>query len=98
MVLSYSGRFSEGTGPAIFGARNSFSKPDHDATFMRMKDDYMQNEQLIASYNVQVATECQYTLTYGVISNPRDTKTLLPFVEQIDKQYVELPKHLYKSK
>ncbi|GHI01672.1 hypothetical protein AM1BK_52140 [Neobacillus kokaensis] len=27
----------------IFGTRNSYSKTDNDATFMRMKDDYMQN-------------------------------------------------------
>ncbi|MCG5105424.1 IS5/IS1182 family transposase, partial [Oceanobacillus sp. APA_J-5(13-2)] len=27
----------------IFGDRNSYSKTDPDATFMRMKDDYMKN-------------------------------------------------------
>ncbi|BAM46966.1 hypothetical protein [Amphibacillus xylanus] len=31
---------------AIFGERNSYSKTDHDTTFMRMKDDYMRNGQL----------------------------------------------------
>ncbi|MFL0507627.1 IS5/IS1182 family transposase, partial [Ureibacillus sp. 179-F W5.1 NHS] len=46
----------------IFGTRNSYSKTDSDATFMRMKDDYMQNGQLKAGYNVQIATEGQYTL------------------------------------
>jgi len=46
----------------IFGARNSYSKTDPDATFMRMKDDYMKNGQLKAGYNVQIATEGQYTL------------------------------------
>ncbi|HBD4305948.1 TPA: transposase, partial [Escherichia coli] len=40
----------------IFGTRNSYSKTDLDATFMRMKDDYMQNGQLKAGYNVQIAT------------------------------------------
>ncbi|GAE47000.1 mobile element protein [Mesobacillus boroniphilus JCM 21738] len=30
----------------IFGTRNSYSKTDKDATFMRMKDDYMRNGQL----------------------------------------------------
>ncbi|MCM3007122.1 IS5/IS1182 family transposase, partial [Priestia koreensis] len=47
---------------AIFNDRNSYSKTDHDATFMRMKDDYMKNGQLKAGYNVQIATEGQYTL------------------------------------
>src|SRR5699024_10621109 len=43
-----------------FKQRNSYSKTDHDATFMRMKDDYMRNGQLKAGYNVQIATEGQY--------------------------------------
>jgi transposase len=78
----------------IFGTRNSYSKTDLDATFMRMKDDYMQNGQLKAGYNVQVATEGQYTLAYGVFANPTDTKTLLPFLDQIEEQYFELPEHI----
>ncbi|WP_438824039.1 hypothetical protein [Bacillus sp. JJ1773] len=46
----------------VFGTRNSYSKTDKDATFMRMKDDYMQNGQLKPGFNVQIATEGQYTL------------------------------------
>src|SRR5690625_4871815 len=38
----------------IFGDKNSYSKTDHDATFMRMKDDYMKNGQLKPGYNVQI--------------------------------------------
>jgi hypothetical protein len=68
----------------IFGTRNSYSKTDKDATFMRMKDDYMKNGQLKAGYNVQIATEGQYTLAYGVFANPTDTKTLTPFLDQIE--------------
>jgi len=78
----------------IFGTRNSYSKTDQDSTFMRMKDDYMQNGQLKAGYNVQVATEGQYTLAYGVFANPTDTKTLIPFLDQIEEQYFELPEHI----
>jgi transposase len=78
----------------IFGTRNSYSKTDKDATFMRMKDDYMQNGQLKPGYNVQIATEGQYTLAYGVFANPTDTKTLSPFLDQIEEQYFELPEHL----
>ena len=77
-----------------FGTRNSYSKTDSDATFMRMKDDYMQNGQLKAGYNVQIATEGQYTLAYGVFPNPTDTKTLIPFLDQIEKQFFSLPKHI----
>jgi transposase len=78
----------------IFGTRNSYSKTDKDATFMRMKDDYMKNGQLKAGYNVQIATEGQYTLAYGVFANPTDTKTLIPFLDQIEEQYFELPEHI----
>jgi transposase len=78
----------------IFGTRNSYSKTDNDATFMRMKDDYMQNGQLKPGYNVQIATEGQYTLAYGIFDNPTDTKTLSPFLDQIEEKYFELPEHL----
>lgn len=78
----------------IFGTRNSYSKTDHDTTFMRMKDDYMQNGQLKAGYNVQIATEGQYTLAYILFSNPTDTRTLIPFLDEIEQRYFELPKHI----
>ena len=38
----------------IFNGRNSFSKTDHDATFMHMKEDHMKNGQLKPAYNVQI--------------------------------------------
>ena len=78
----------------LMGERNSYSKTDRDATFMRMKDDYMKNGQLKPGYNLQVATENQYTLAYDVYPNPTDTKTLTPFLETITDQYFELPKYI----
>ena len=78
----------------IFGERNSYSKTDHDATFMRMKDDYMKNGQLKAGYNVQVATEGQYALAYDVFPNPTDTRTFIPFLDTIEKDFFELPDHI----
>jgi transposase len=78
----------------IFGSRNSYSKTDKDATFMRMKDDYMKNGQLKAGYNLQVATEGQFTLAYGIFPNPTDTKTLIPFLDQIENQFFSLPEHI----
>ena len=35
--------------------RNSYSKTDHGATFMRVKRDYMGNDQLLPAYNMQTA-------------------------------------------
>lgn len=43
------------TQKACFGERNSYSKTDPDATFMRMKEDPMKNGQLKPGYNVQLA-------------------------------------------
>ena len=46
---------------AIMGEdRNSYSKTDHDATFMRMKEDHMRNGQLKPGYNVQIAVNSEY--------------------------------------
>ena len=35
--------------------RNSYSKTDHSATFMRLKRDYMGNDQLLPAYNLQMS-------------------------------------------
>src|SRR5699024_5229841 len=78
----------------IFDGRNSYSKTDHDATFMRMKDDYMKNGQLKAAYNVQIATEGQYTHTYDVFPNPGDTRTLIPFLNIIHLNFFSLPLYI----
>ncbi|MCD8510641.1 MAG: IS1182 family transposase, partial [Bacillus sp. (in: Bacteria)] len=79
---------------AIFGERNSYSKTDHDATFMRMKDDHMKNGQLKAGYNVQIATEGQYTLAFDVFANPTDTRTLIPFLDRIEESFFKLPQYI----
>ena len=69
-----------------FQGRNSFSKTDPDATFMRMKDDHMGNGQLKPAYNLQIATENQFVLHYDIYPNPTDTRTLLPFLETYPHQ------------
>lgn len=78
----------------ILGERNSYSKTDHDATFMRMKDDHMRNGQLKAGYNVQLATEGQYALAYDVFPNPTDTRTFIPFLDNIENNFFELPSYI----
>ena len=66
----------------IFQGRNSFSKTDHDATFMCMKEDPMMNRELKPGYNLQIATHNQFVLDYALFSNPTDTRTLVPFLKQ----------------
>lgn len=67
----------------ISGKRKSYSKTDTDATFMRMKEDYMKNGQLKPGYNVQIAVESEYIVGLGLFHNPTDTTTLIPFMERM---------------
>ena len=66
----------------ILGDRNSYSKTDPDATFMRMKDDHMRNGQLKAAYNWQISTSNQFILNYDIYHNPTDTLTLPDHLNQ----------------
>lgn len=44
--------------------RNSYSKTDLEATFMRMRKDHLMNDQLKPAYNVQLAVE-NYFIIHG---------------------------------
>jgi transposase len=66
--------------------RNSFSKTDKDATFMRMKEDHMRNGQLKPAYNVQLAVNSEYVTGVAAFSNRTDSGTLVPFLKHIQKQ------------
>ena len=46
--------------------RNSYSKTGIDATFMRMKDDYMRNGQLKPGYNLQIGVVSEYICAYDI--------------------------------
>ena len=78
----------------MLAGRNSCSKTDPDATFMRMKEDHMENGQLKPGYNVQVSSSNQYVVDYTVHPNPTDTTTLIPHLEQIKSDYGTLPEEL----
>lgn len=68
----------------IYGNRNSYSKTDHDATFMRVKEDPMLNGQLKPAYNLQIATNNQFTTGFMLFPNPTDTRTLPDFISHLD--------------
>jgi len=74
----------------ILGERNSFSKTDNDATFMRMKEDYMRNGQLKPGYNLQIGVISEYIASYEIFHNPSDSKTLIPFLDKIKSQNIEI--------
>ncbi len=75
--------------------RNSYSKTDEDATFMRMKEDHMLNGQLKPGYNVQIATENQIILNYTIHPNPTDTLTLPAHLEDFEQTLETLPRNAY---
>lgn len=61
---------------AICGERNSYSKTDKDATFMRLKEDPMLNGQLKPAYNVQHCLDSDFIVWITLSSHPTDTMTL----------------------
>lgn len=79
---------------AILGNRNSYSKTDLDATFMRMKEDHMLNGQLKPAYNWQISTSDQYIVNYSIHANPTDTLTLKPHFDQFKEHYNRLPENI----
>jgi transposase len=75
----------------ILNGRNSYSKTDPDATFMRMKEDHLGNGQLKPAYNVQISTNNQMITNYDIYSNPNDTLTLPSHIDNHKEMYGEAP-------
>lgn len=73
------------------GERNSYSKTDKDATFMRMKEDAMNNGQTKPGYNLQIGTEGQFITDFALFPNPTDTLTYIPFMVSFKNRYGVLP-------
>lgn len=76
------------------GQRNSYSKTDPDATFMRMKDDHMKNGQLKPAYNAQISTENQFITHVSIHQKPNDTTTLGPHLGGFEKAYQKQSKEV----
>ena len=76
------------------GDRNSISKTDTDATFMRMKEDHMLNGQLKPAYNWQISTQDQYILGYTLHQTTADTTTLQTHIESLKDNLGENPEVL----
>lgn len=67
------------------GNRNSYSKTDPDATFMRMKEDAMRNGQLKPAYNIQHGVDSEYITWVDISAHPTDTLTLIPFLKDMER-------------
>ena len=68
-------------------SRNSYSKTDPDATFMRMKEDHMRNGQLKPGYNVQIAVNSEYITGLEVFPDRSDAKTFPPMMRKLAEKH-----------
>ena len=84
-LAEYDGRLK------TMGGRNSCSKTDPDATFMRMKEDAMNNGQTKPGYNLQIGTENQFITDFGLFPNPGDTLTMRSFLDSFSSRYSRVP-------
>ena len=73
--------------------RNSYSKTDHDATFMRLKRDYMGNDQLLPAYNLQAAICDEYIAVIDVKPYASDMECFVPLMEKFNRTYGHYPKY-----
>jgi transposase len=79
----------------LMGDRNSYSKTDTDATFMRMKEDRNKAEAWPKpAYNVQIGTEGQFIIGFSVHQRTADTRCFKEHMEQLKKYLNDLPKRV----
>ena len=74
--------------------RNSISKTDPSATFMRMKEEAMCNGQTKPGYNLQISSENQFITDFALFPNPTDTLTFIPFLGSFPGRYGRFPKRV----
>lgn len=73
--------------------RGSYSKTDNSATFMRIKRDYMGNDQLLPSYNVQTAICDEYIAVIDVKQYASDMDCFIPIMEKFNNLYGAYPEY-----
>jgi len=74
--------------------RNSYSKTDEDATFMKMKEDQHNRKAWPKpAYNVQLGTENQFIVGFSVHQQANDGTCLRPHLEAVEAQLGRLPEN-----
>jgi transposase len=73
------------------GLRNSCSKTDKDATFMRLKEEHLSGGQLKAAYNCQISTSNQYITSHSIHQTAGDSGTLLAHIQHMKQSLGQLP-------
>ena len=74
-------------------SRNSYSKTDRDATFMRVKRDYMGNDQLLPAYNMQIGVCEEYIAVVDAKQYASDMDCFVPLMEKFKEGYGNYPKY-----
>ena len=72
-------------------SRNSYSKTDHNDTFMRIKTDYMGNDQLLLAYNMQAAICDEYIAVIYAKTYASDMECFVPLMEKFNVTYGQYP-------
>jgi hypothetical protein len=75
----------------LLGKRNSMSRTDPDATFMRRKEDALQSQDLRPCYNLLIGTEGQFITGYSVHQNAADNAAIPAHLQQIPRVDGALP-------
>ena len=73
--------------------RNSYSKTDNDATFFRMKKDYMGNDQLLPGFNVQLGICDEYIAAFDILQFASDIDCFQPLMNRFHRLYGAYPKY-----
>ena len=73
--------------------RNSFISTDKDATVIMMKEGY-----IAPGYNVQLASEKQIILSYGVYPDRNDSHLLKPMIKEIEERTKRKPEIVIADK
>ena len=75
--------------------RNSYSRTDEEATFMRMKADQSKPKAWPKpAYNVQLGTENQFIVGFSVHQQANDATCLIPHLEALQAHLGHLPRNL----
>lgn len=72
--------------------RSSYSKTDHDSTFMRFKKDHMKNDQLLPGYNLGMVVCDEFIAHYDVYAS--DLDCFQPLMDGFKKSYGFYPQYL----
>ena len=73
--------------------RNSYSKTDKEATFMRIKTDYMGNDRMLPAYNMQIAICDEYISAVDVQQYAADMDCFVPLMEKFYSLYGRYPQY-----